>query len=120
MLEEALEIADEEIVPSAAPGGVGWNYKLIWNGRVHYMLGLLRFYTGRLEDAETHLRQAIDPVAPWTDDFPQVVWLSWHLGWWRHDLAEVLTGMGRLEEAEEARRHSLEAWESADEAVIAA
>ena len=55
---------------------------------------------------------------PWSDDVFRVAsGCRTSSGSWYHDLAEVLTAMGRLEEAEEARRQSLAAWESAGTAV---
>jgi tetratricopeptide (TPR) repeat protein len=83
------------------------------------MVGLVDLYTGRFAEAEVHLRQAIDGLAPWSDDFPQLVWSAFYLGMWNDDLAEVLTAMGRLTEAEEARRHSLATWASAGTPAIA-
>jgi tetratricopeptide (TPR) repeat protein len=89
-------------------------------------VGLILLYPGIFYDAEKHFRNAIDPVKRLSDRlslpvdrFSTSVWMPWYFGWWYHDLAETLTAMGRLEEAEEVRRLSLAAWESAGTAVAA-
>ena len=60
-----------------------------------------------------HLRDAIDLLVPLSDDYARSVFPPYRLGAWYHDLAELLTVTGRLEEAEKARKQSLAAWQSA-------
>ena len=68
------------------------------------MLGLHCFYTGRLEEAERHLRDAIDLLPASVGRVSGGRQSTGPARSWYHDLAELLTAMGRLEEAEEARR----------------
>ena len=55
----------------------------------------------------------------WTPTLLMPSGLDYRLGSCRHDLAELLTVMGRVEEAEQQRRQSLAAWESAGTPVAA-
>ena len=61
VLQEALEIAEQEMAPNASPPNAGWGANIVWLARCHRMVGLLRFYTGRFEDAERALSQSDRP-----------------------------------------------------------
>ena len=61
VVQEALAIAEQHLAPSASPPNAGWVSKIVWLAHSHRNVGLLHFYTGRFEDAEGHLRKAIDP-----------------------------------------------------------
>ena len=117
VMQEALQIAEQELVPRASSPTPDWMDTKVYLAACHDMVGLLNLHLGRFAEAEVHLRQAIDLFAPWSDLFPESVWPPYWLGQWHHDLAEVLIAMGRLEEAEAARRQSLMAWESVSTAV---
>ncbi len=101
LLEEALEIADRRMAAAASPADAGWGFNLYhWVDCHQAAMGQLCLYTGRFEEAEQHLRDGIDPVARWVADFPRAVWSKYQFGASRHDLAEVLTALGRFDEAE--------------------
>ena len=119
VLQDALRISDEELAPNASPPKTDWGLNSLQIACCHNRAGLLDLYRGRLPEAEQQMRQAIGTLTLLSDYYPSFVFLVYYLGCWHHDLAEVLTLMGRMEEAEEARCQSLEAWESVDSAVRA-
>ena len=119
VLLESLDIAEQELAPNASPPNVGWTRHTYLLAECHQMIGLLGFYSARFENAEKHLQKAIDAAEPLHNDYPKSVWIPYLLGRLHHDLAVVLTAMGHLEEAEEARRKALSAWESAGNPVAA-
>ncbi|MCA9218368.1 MAG: tetratricopeptide repeat protein [Planctomycetales bacterium] len=112
-IQTALEIAERELAPRAIPSESGWGRRLIYLNRCRASAALQYLYAGDFESAEQHLRSAIDSIEPWANDLPAYVWFQYYLGRWYHDLAESLTGQQNMAEAEEARRQSLAAWESA-------
>ena len=120
VMQEALQIAEQELASHTSPPTREWAAAVVELGRCHHMVGLVHFYAGRLAEAEVQLRHAIDLLVPLSDEYSQSVWPPYWLGDWYHDLAEVLTVTGRLEEAEEARQQSLAAWESAGTPVALA
>ena len=119
VLQEALEIAEREMAPEASPGLKDFGMNIYRLALCHHLLGLHRFYTARLEEAERHLREAIGFFQRLSGVYPVDARVPVQLGIWHHDLAEVLTAMGRLKEAEEAHQQSLAAWESSVTAATA-
>jgi tetratricopeptide (TPR) repeat protein len=120
VMQESLQIAEQELASNTPPPTREWPAAVVKLGRCHHMVGLVHFYAGRLAEAEVHLRQAIHLLVQLSDEYPQTVWPPYWLGAWDHDLAELLTVTGRLEEAEQARKQSLAAWESAGTPVALA
>ena len=49
-------------------------------------------------EAERHVREAMDSFQRLSGVYPVNVHVPLHQGQWHHDLAEILTAMGRLEE----------------------
>ncbi len=119
VLQEALQIAEQEMAPDASPGHTDFGKNIKRLAFCHHLLGLHLFYTAKLEEAERHVREAIDSFQRLSGVYPVNVHVPLHQGQWHHDLAEILTAMGRLEEAEEARHQSLAAYESAVTAATA-
>ena len=119
VLQEALQIAEREMAPDASPGHKDFGKNIKRLAFCHHLLGLHLFYTARLKEAERHVREAIDSFQRLSGVYPVNVHVPLHQGQWHHDLAEILTAMGRLEEAEAARRQSLAACESAVTAATA-
>ena len=120
VLQEALQIAQRELAPDASAGREDFGKNIYRLALCHRLLGLHRFYTARWEEAQRHLRDAIDFFQRLSGAYPVTVRVPVRLGSWYHDLAEILTATGRLEDAEGARRQSLAAWESAPTAGTAA
>ena len=119
VLQDAHEIAEREMAPDASPGHKDFGKNIKRLAFCHHLLGVHLFYTARLKEAERHVREAIDSFQRLSGVYPVNVHVPLHQGQWHHDLAEILTAMGRLEEAEEARRQSLTAYESAVTAATA-
>ena len=119
VLQEALEIAEREMAPEASPGHKDFGKNIYRLALCHRWLGLHRFYTAKLEEAERHLREAIGFFQRLSGVYPVDARVPVQLGTWHHDLAEILTAMGRLEEAEEAHQQSLAAWGSSVTAATA-
>ena len=119
VLQEALQIAEREMASGASPGHKDFGKNIYRLALCHRLLGLHRFYTARLEEAQRHLREAIDLFQRLSGVYPVDARVPVQLGIWYHDLAEVLTAMGRLEEAEEAHQQSLAAWGSSVTAATA-
>ena len=64
VLQEALQIAEENLVPEATPPTPNWANAVVFRGCCHHMVGLLQLDTARFAEAEQHLRQAIDLLSP--------------------------------------------------------
>ena len=73
VLEEAFEIAEEEMAPYVSPPNTGWGSNIKRLALCHRLIGLHRFYTARFEEAERHLRKAIDPFKHLLGAYPTTV-----------------------------------------------
>ncbi|MCA9264133.1 MAG: tetratricopeptide repeat protein, partial [Planctomycetales bacterium] len=110
LLDQALQIAEQEMEPNTSPQDAHWGDNIYRVAHCHLSLGRLCLYMGRIEDAERHFRLAYEPVVQSSRYFPLATWLHHHLGDSRDGMAEVLTMTGRLEEAAAARRDAIAAW----------
>ena len=118
VLEEALQIAERgAALPTRRPPARMGAQRTSSLRAAITGLGLWIFISGPIRRGRTTSAPSDRPdQRPLSDDYPPLVWLPLPVELWHHDLAEVLTAMGRMEEAEEARRQSLAAWESVDTA----
>ena len=119
LLEEAQQIAQREIAPTATPPHTNWAlylcYLAAWETTWPSCISIR---------ASSQQPKSIFawPSNPSPRGTPPLVVASGRTTSWgssHHDLAELLTVMGRVAEAEQQRRQSLAAWESAGTPAIA-
>jgi serine/threonine protein kinase/tetratricopeptide (TPR) repeat protein len=106
LLEEELRIAEQRNPKSAFDRA----YRSYWIAQTLVSYGKVCIYRGRWEDARSHLKRSTDTLKL-AHEFQRFPYDFAPSGWAYHYLSETLVQEGRFEQAAQAGRSSLEAWE---------